>query len=588
VKEVIIPCVMIEASSVMTEEDYKKVSERAHILFKETNQLVENVLPEILEAAENAMKDAVASLKRLGPFNVNAVKALKECGEKQVEYMNHCRKLLTKLDWKSVSLRAGKHEHQRWSNALMENLWEIYMECSTSMAEPSLQYLWQGIELACAGSVPLQFNSPEQRENLKTMLEKRNSDLERLNEKIMLELLSHPSGGDESSCLLRRLIAFGEYFALKEECGDDTTDLALAVDLMLELRDELTSKIIYQTEVSTILEMQSSRCTKLYNQCINVFELANECLKNMDLNRKDKITWQENSINIEEDQMFIEEFLGQECESSLERHMNEVQNLGTFVNKCLKQCRFYLQVEAANVVSEPNRSNTIPPQIFKLCEVLGSGSIPTLKCEGGFAKRRIAGMVSVCLYSWLQERCMEWHADLTHQELMIETEEELLKESKEIASTEQKKKSKKKKKNKKSKKPAAAEEVQEKALNDSEDVPKSNKCDSEEESSTAAESCLDNEHISSDPEEVALADYGQIDSNAILDEGKPIVILSKENGKDEEDNGIYVGVLHKNPLVEKEVSQVCVVDKGKLISAESFLCARYFHALDEDNVYHFE
>jgi len=38
VKEVIIPCVMIEASSVVTNEDYKKVSERADIIFKETNQ----------------------------------------------------------------------------------------------------------------------------------------------------------------------------------------------------------------------------------------------------------------------------------------------------------------------------------------------------------------------------------------------------------------------------------------------------------------------------------------------------------------------------------------------------------------------
>ena len=54
----------------------------------------------------------------------------------------------------------------------------------------------------------------------------------------------------------------------------------------------------------------------------------------------------------------------------------------------------------------------------------------------------------------------------------------------------------------------------------------------------------------------------------------------------EEENGIDVGVLHKNPLLEKEVSQVCVVDKGKLITAESFLCARYFHALDDDKVYH--
>ena len=63
--------------------------------------------------------------------------------------------------------------------------------------------------------------------------------------------------------------------------------------------------------------------------------------ENTDMNRKDKITWLKRILSIVKMiklKIFIEEFLdGQECKSSalLKRHMNEVQNLSTFV-KCKK------------------------------------------------------------------------------------------------------------------------------------------------------------------------------------------------------------------------------------------------------------
>lgn len=102
---------------------------------------------------------------------------------------------------------------------------------------------------------------------------------------------------------------------------------------MLELRDEfLPNFFIKRWWLRTILEMQCNPVgarnftinVSVHSSYLVFIILANDCLKNTDLIRKHKIMWQENSINIEEDQMFIEGFLdGQEYERSLERQMAE-------------------------------------------------------------------------------------------------------------------------------------------------------------------------------------------------------------------------------------------------------------------------
>jgi len=577
-KEVIIPCGMKEIAFDMTEDDLKKISEQTKSLFEETLQLVRIELPRILADAQKALADAKEWLKTSDPFNVKAVKALNECGAKQVKYMDTYRELLTRLDRRSVYLRAVKHDHQRWSNLLMEKLWDSYMESSMSLAEPSLQYLWKGIQLVSnrAGSVPLHCNSPQQRENLKSVMENRNIILARLQDKIEVELLSSPSDGSNTVSFLRRLVTFGEYFALKEENGDMMGDLATAVESMLKLRDELIFKIIYQTDVSTILKMQSSRCTELYAHSTRIYELVNDLLESADMNQKDRITWQANSIMIEEHQMSIDHCFGQEGEASLQRQLIEVQHLCHFIKSILQQCRLYRLIEATKCTSDNNESNVIPSEVFDLCE----GQVPIPWCKKGFGKRRIVGILSACLYSWLQERCMEWHADLTHQELMAETEEELIKESKHIATAEQKTKSKKKKKRKNSKKDNSEEEKKEIFIQ-TEDVPKSSVEDNiEGQTSILTDSIPDNEHISSDPVDASFEDSEgrRVDSSASLDQGKVLATFLKKNGKE----GLY-----EVPHTDKESVQVCVVDKGKFISAESFLCSRYFQALKNKDVYHY-
>jgi hypothetical protein len=72
----------------------------------------------------------------------------------------------------------------------------------------------------------------------------------------------------------------------------------------------------------------------------------------------------------------------------------------------------------------------IPPWAFVKLDVKDGQkdkqSVPTTnaKCCGGSGKRRVICIISACLYSWLQERCMEWHADLTQKELLSDAKDD--------------------------------------------------------------------------------------------------------------------------------------------------------------------
>jgi len=80
---------------------------------------------------------------------------------------------------------------------------------------------------------------------------------------------------------------------------------------------------------------------------------------------------------------------------------------------------------ALSSISKSNEHVKTPAAIVDLSENLHTDRVikanennSQLKCEGGGGRRRIAGILSVCLYNWLQKKCLEWHADLTQNELL--------------------------------------------------------------------------------------------------------------------------------------------------------------------------
>ena len=280
------------------------------------------------------------------------------------------------------------------------------------------------------------------------MLEKRLNILMGLQDKIELELLSSPKNADGNGYSsvpgLRRLAAFGEYFSFKGSNSLQALHTLLKeTEEIMALQNKLVCATINQTELSTILNIQSDRCASLYKKSHFICKLLNDRFEEIDMDQKDKFTWQANTIMIEENLIAYDEIHRTEVEPSHETDLSEVLTLCEFVKNILNQCRFFNVVEAKASTPNSGEREEIPAQVLKICEKAFSG----LKCEGGCGLRRITGILSAYLYFWLQERCMEWHSDLTHQELMMETEEEMLQEIKENAIKE-KKKSKKKKKRK--------------------------------------------------------------------------------------------------------------------------------------------
>jgi len=584
-KNVIIPCGMKEVAA-MTEEDVKKVATCTKRLSEYLFNLVKCTLPEALSDAQKALADAGESLKTPGPFNVKAVNSLRHCCQRQVHYMDVCKQFLTKLDSRTVHMRASKHEHQKWAIDLMDRLWDSYMVCSGSLVEPSLRCMWEGIQLDCnrTGSVPQHFNSPQQRENLKKMLEKRLFLLTKLQDKIEVEVLSCPRDVNSTVPVLRRLAAFGEYFALNEDSTADSEDLLAARDEMMVLRDEMICSTIYQTDVKTILKMQSDRCSQSYEKTANVFNLLNERLENIEMSQKDRLTWQAATIMIEENVMAYEESRDKDMEPSLDRDMNEVLNLCDFVKNILNQFRFYENVKAAKSMEKVGENVKIPSQVLRICE----GAVTSFKCEGGCGLRRVAGILSACLYSWLQEQCMEWHADLTHQELMIETEEEVLQESKEAAANQQKKKSKKKKRRDVSKKNVSPEadvepnsKSQAKYEEKSSDSTTSLESDEEKEWNEPMKEPAESDRDSARSERTIEGGPSETPAPNTAAREEPSPESTPEEAGDE-------ALEEDDKFFEKENIKVSVVDRETLISAESFLCARYFQVLEDSNMRHYQ
>ena len=157
---------------------------------------------------------------------------------------------------------------------------------------------------------------------------------------------------------------------------------------------------------------------------------------------KYKSHWQAHEIIVQEN-MHIPANI--EKESSLGDDNEHLGRVWALVDNLIALFRLK---EFVNMCSEEGRDCLvdIPPWIFMDLEVedgeVNGQSQPALnsKCCGGSGKRRVISIISACLYSWLQERCMEWHADLTQKELLSDAiDDEFMKNVKKKASKKKKK-----------------------------------------------------------------------------------------------------------------------------------------------------
>jgi hypothetical protein len=433
--------------------------------------------------------------------------------------------------------------------------------------------MWEGIQLDVnrTGSVPLHFNSPQQRENLKEILKKRLVVISRLQEDIEGKLSARLEGGDETSMNLRRLIVLGHFFALHREENIEPNKTETAIHRMLENRDKLIFEVIYFTSVNKILHVQDTRCNKLFDEISRTYTMVCDAMKNIMTCRKDSLTWQANSIIIEENEIEFDMLQTQNSEPSLDKDLHRVKVLCEFTKNVLNQYRFLQQLE----VSDVKDMTKIPREVVNMC----LGLSPSQGCQGGFGKRRVVGILSSFVYSWLEDKCVEWHADLSHQELMTETENELLRVQKD--SIGQKKKSKKKKKRKSAKNISSGEMNDEPTYSKQGDltpdeVPTSPSSTlSSYKTDLVFESCTERY---SRPNEGSITEGKDIENmeHIILQTSTVMSDVARVNSSTSSSEAMHMSNKQDN-------LQVFVSDQGNLVSVENFLCSRYFRVLKENN-----
>lgn len=540
-KDVIIPCGMSKIANIIPEDILQKLSGDIEVHWEKYTKLHMD-----LEGCTKKMTDklfeAEQRLLDSPTFNPRAFSILQECENIQHSFLTKCREILLHLDERTVFLQAVPNEKQRWTRNLMRSLWEIYFDTTEVLSKPYLIDMWKGIQLHSnrSGSVPLVCNSPPARDSLHRMLVERQTILSKLFDEMTNLLLVSKMDKEQP---VKVMLVLGEYFHfLCESKRNDKATIECHLEQVLEFHHDLICRVIYKRIAKDMKNIFSEKCIRLYDNLGNL-DRDVQTLENSSLmSKSESYDWKTNMIMMEEfDECFkcaMQEEKEDSFEPSIEQDTNKIHHLCEYVKTLHGQIQLLRIFQCRNSEVIRNLSDIdIPQQLYKLCE---NTTLSPSICERYCGQRRIAAVLSAFLYCWFQQLCMEWHADLTRQELMTETENELLEIESKVESSKSKKKSKKKKSKVKISEPAKAEE-------------KNEKTKSKEEVRQAIDS-------------IDIPEGSEVSGHEEEKKIDPFV----EN----------IGAMSEDDLFE----QVGVTDGGRKISAVDFLCSRYFDIIESEDV----
>ena len=177
------------------------------------------------------------------------------------------------------------------------------------------------------------------------------------------------------------------------------------------------------------------------------------------------------------------------------------------------------------------------------------------KCSGSGGQRRLVGILSSCVYTWVLERSLEWHADLTHAELLMDEDFLFDNQSKATSTVVQSKKSKKKKKKRSSKKETSADTTSQEKK---EETPKISTELQEEEASSDEEETNNSSNLNN--KEESKNDQPQNDFD------------QPELEEDNEDEDQY----------EESFVNIIVYGKKSQTTVDNYLCDRFLQILEDE------
>ena len=462
IKDVIIPCGLHEIENFAKPfrsqgQDDTNVEEEEQVspeILSELSRRYKKLCHELLllwqrsKSNLSLFKTKLRSLEPSSKFDLKASQAIRDCEELLFQYMESVAEFLIKVHTSAIYAGVVNHEEQKWVTKLVEKLWTYFEETIASFVEPSLNHLWKVIQLDKnrTGSVPQPYNCPIRRQYLIEMLIKKGDTINKLGDKIqqvMPMLIDEHSVNEtltpESGCVLTRLVSQAVYFSwkFKEECIESFNN---DIKTLLSLRNDLVCHSICQSKVSVILDTHARRMLNLRTETERLADIIDHVQDNENKviyypPKKYDVHWNTNKIMIEE--KMIEYDILRDQERSYTSDTSNMSNLLSLSEHLCKQCRLLDGINGSERLKESDQEALVKVhQIPKWSHNLDKNSeesekgeklnngCSSEKCVGGNGQRRVMCMIIACLYSWVQERSREWHADLTQEELLMGADDE--------------------------------------------------------------------------------------------------------------------------------------------------------------------
>lgn len=426
-----------EGREIVSQDDIAEVKERYHDLYSEIHALVIRAHDQCAKI-NNSLNDILASSGVTCSFNAKASQAIRECEKEQFDYMQVYADLLIKVQRYTAHARLAKHDQRKWIIDVIDKMWANYEDTIKSFVRPSLEHFWKVIQLDTehTDSVPSTYNCPVRRQYSIDLVTIKAKAIVKLQIELdnLLET-SNPYVCDNSHNLAK-LVGISCYFSLMAQHNNEPSSKEHVYKDLLTQRNDLVCNSIGRSKVSKLLQAQSTRINELRNKSrklVNDIDNQKGVIKTVYYPPKVfELEWTTNKIFIEEKMMDDETFM--KNETSLDCDLAEVSNLCNFVEFVTKQCRLYGDIIIKGNVDHGNSEYKIPEWLRTIDllsekseerEEVSSTRISNYKrCNGGGGQRRVMCILSACIYSWVKERSMEWNADLTHEELLMDVEEE--------------------------------------------------------------------------------------------------------------------------------------------------------------------
>lgn len=615
-KDVIVQCgLSYEVDPRISDEMTARIECKANELMTYYQNYIDSEKKLFLEFQSN-LEDVKNSMEKTN-FNASVSIILRKCLDAQKLYLDEVLKFVSFVDKSTKCAQVFQHEKKKWVSSFVDNLIQTFQTCSRSLIQFNFIRIWNMKQQQSDDSFVLLFNDATQRVFLTDYLVNTSIFMEELHRAFFVlnddRCEAIQENGVTTTNFLAALSAY--LLVVTEAYLYEIYPWEESLDAILKKRNEIVCITNLRLDATILLKELSDKQRIIYRGIFNeAIPQLDSNLKQKHLDSKQMSLWNANKIMMEESEIMDQNY--KDFGFSMENDIAKSENLFDLVSILFKQKRYREDIELLSTHKKGDIK--IPPCIYRGIQL---GKLQQEdRCEGSNGERRVSSIISACLYGWLEKQCIEWHAELTQKELLLDAEEELLQVSN---------KQKKKRKGSNKKITTSAETSPEKHIgkdgtaddrSEEELVANSNlrlepsteiklenshdhllpstrsemdvKTNELEEWTEVRDKKVSSKELKSLKSSESKTSTGSVVEQNPGDPKKDGSISMTENTKDDESNGQdeftptsnmcnVVDTYMDLESIPTYYSNLGVSDKGKVTRAEDFLCSRYFHVLEE-------